>query len=672
MKTTLMRATRNGDVENIKSILNNIESINIDEQDYVGRTALMVASYKGYSEIVELLIGAGANVNIFMSYVGETALMYAAQKGHSEIAKILIDAHADVNFGDEHGDTALMYACMEGHTEIVRLLLQANVDVNAEGIGNRIALMYASKYGYAEIVKLLLEHGAISKINIKQFGSTALMRSAKRGHTEVVKILLEAGANTNIRDCGGETALIKAARYGHADIAKLLVNNNAHIDVESEHLEFFKNIILGNTKEVARLIELGADTQAKMHNYRTPFMLACSLGHSDIAKIFIDNDADINTSDRSRETSEENSKNVLMTACNNGHYDVAKLLLEHGARINTNGDDEDFLKAIILGKTDEVRDFIKNGANVEATENSCRYSALRFAIMFSHVEITKLLIEAGANIHTNVDDKTLLELAVHQTNTEIVKFLIDAGIGVNIKNSHDSTALSYALGEWQCQDICKLLIEAGADIHSPLKYESKTPLIEISNDDNYVDIVKILIDKDVDVNAKSKDGETALMEASYYGHIEIVQMLIEANAGINAKNNLGNTVLMRACFGSNPQIVKLLLENGANVHIQNNRGETALIESITHCSDEDTEAVCKIINMLIHAGANVNTQNGEGSTVLMEACKFMERAKVIEILISAGIDVNIKNNDGQTALSIAKKNWYTDIIDILINAGAVE
>ena len=58
----------------------------------------------------------------------------------------------------------------------------------------------------------------------------------------------------------------------------------------------------------------------------------------------------------------------------------------------------------------------------------------------------------------------------------------------------------------------------------------------------HTEIVKALLDKGADVNAKSKDGVTALMWASQDGHTEIVKaLLIDKGADVNAKSEKGWT-----------------------------------------------------------------------------------------------------------------------------------
>ena len=92
--------------------------------------ALMFAAEFGRKDIVEWLIEkAGADVNAKDRYGGWTALEKAARYGHTEIVTLLIKAGADVNFKDEDGWTVLEKAAEEGYTKIVQLLIEAGADV---------------------------------------------------------------------------------------------------------------------------------------------------------------------------------------------------------------------------------------------------------------------------------------------------------------------------------------------------------------------------------------------------------------------------------------------------------------------------------------------------------------------------------------------------------------
>ena len=85
---------------------------------------------------------------------GKTVLRWASEYGHSEIVKILLSAGANVHADN---DWDLYLASGNGHSEVVKILLKAGADVHANKDG---ALQWASGNGHSEVVKVLLSEGA--------------------------------------------------------------------------------------------------------------------------------------------------------------------------------------------------------------------------------------------------------------------------------------------------------------------------------------------------------------------------------------------------------------------------------------------------------------------------------------------------------------------------------
>ena len=142
----------------------------------------------------------GTRFEDFVTYFpGMTALHLAAFRGHSEVMKLLLEAGADKDAAQRNGMTALHAATFHGDTDVVKLLLKAGADKDAVNAFGMTALKLAARKAHSEVVKLLLQAGA-DKDAVNGFGMTALHSAARKGHSEVVKLLLEAGADKDVKD----------------------------------------------------------------------------------------------------------------------------------------------------------------------------------------------------------------------------------------------------------------------------------------------------------------------------------------------------------------------------------------------------------------------------------------------------------------------------------------
>lgn len=109
------------------------------------------------------------------------------------------------------------------------------------------------------------------------------------------------------------------------------------------------------------------------------------------------------------------------------------------------------------------------------------------------------------------------------------------------------------------KDCAQAYLDKGADINE--KVSGKTTLM-IASDRGYLDIVKTLLAKGAEVNAKSDDAKTALMAAAYNGHAEVIKVLLNAGADVNARNKWGTTALTLAMNGGHPEVVPILEKAG--------------------------------------------------------------------------------------------------------------
>lgn len=132
----------------------------VDETDDNRNTALIVASAKGYRDIVQFLLSEeGADPNT-QDNDGWTALMWASESGHTETAEVLLEKGADPNIQDNDGFTPLIFTSTNGRIEIVRVLLENDADPNLQSIDGWTAVMVAYANGHTETAWMLLEAGA--------------------------------------------------------------------------------------------------------------------------------------------------------------------------------------------------------------------------------------------------------------------------------------------------------------------------------------------------------------------------------------------------------------------------------------------------------------------------------------------------------------------------------
>jgi ankyrin repeat protein len=250
-----------------------------------GKTPLYIAVEKGHTEVVQLLLGAGADVNTATNN-GVTPLYIAAQHGHIEVVQLLLGADANVNSATNTGATPLNIAAHEGYTEVVRLLLGACANVNTARNDGATPLHSAAVHGHAEVVQLLL--GAGANVNsATNDGLTPLYIAAGKGHTAVVQLLLGAGANVNSATNDGATPLFIAALQGHTEVVQLLLGAGADVNTADNDgvTPLYFAVLQGHAEVVQLLLNARADVHAENKDGDSPLTAATKKGHAEIVRL---------------------------------------------------------------------------------------------------------------------------------------------------------------------------------------------------------------------------------------------------------------------------------------------------------------------------------------------------------------------------------------------------
>lgn len=243
------------------------------------------------------------------------ALIKACKNGSLEIVQKLVQDRVNINIQDNkfYNYTPLNLTILYGHLGIAEILINNNADITITDDSGGTALMSACFNGHYIIVKKLLENGSDPNI-VDSFGNTALIYTCKKGHIVVVKLLIEYGADQTIVNKKGYSAL---------DLALFSWSHESDLDIYEDFLDYTKNHkdLWKKGLEIAKLlIDNGADLNYQDKFGITYLMYALACFHNDTVQFLIDNGANINAKDN-------NGNTALMLVCKQDPWDVATLKL---------------------------------------------------------------------------------------------------------------------------------------------------------------------------------------------------------------------------------------------------------------------------------------------------------------------------------------------------------
>jgi ankyrin repeat protein len=180
------------------------------------------------------------------------------------------------------------------------------------------------------------------------------------------------------------------------------------------------------------------------------------------------------------------------------------------------------------------------------------------------------------------------------------------------------------------------------------------------------EVIGLLISDGVDVNAKTREGKTALLYACKENQIANVKKLIENGADVKMVDDQRMNALHYACksLNVNTEVIDLLISYGVDVNAKSQDEQTALLYA---CK----ESQIKNVRKLIERGADINAVDNQEMNALHYACWSVNvNTEIIDLLIGKGVDVNAKTLDGKTALLYACKEGYIENVNALLERGA--
>jgi ankyrin repeat protein len=332
---------------------------------------------------------------------------------------------------------------------------------------------------------------------------------------------------------------------------------------------------------------------------------------------------------------------------------------------------------------------LAKGAAVNTKERFLGENALMWAAAEGHLEVTKALLEAGADPQaksTVLDTPklsfprsggpntpfprggwTALMYAARQGEVETVRALVDAGANLNVQDPDGTTALVFSIINAH-YDSAAVLIDKGADpnigdlsgmaalyavvdMHT-LRWNFGRPAPFITDKLTTFDIATRLLEHGADPNARLKRA-----------------MLARHRDAGDRQMNTGTTPLMRAMKTGDADMVKILLDHGADGTLTQPNGTTVMmlaagVGSPALDAPNEVEAprlwkvteptVLKTLALCENRCGDINAFNADGATALIGALGRGEAT--VQWLLERGARPDLKNKTGQTAYDVALGN----------------
>ncbi len=152
--TILMKAVKNNDIAGVKKLIQ--QGAEINELDSGGDSPMIMAAYLGHTEILRLLLAAGADVTAVDPGMKATALHAAAYAGRTECARLLIEFKIDIDKqGPYNGYTALHDAIWQNHFETAQVIIAGGASLELKSHDGQTPLEFARARKLPELVRLI-------------------------------------------------------------------------------------------------------------------------------------------------------------------------------------------------------------------------------------------------------------------------------------------------------------------------------------------------------------------------------------------------------------------------------------------------------------------------------------------------------------------------------------
>ena len=435
----------------------------------------------------------------------ESSLSEAIQAGDRQAIQKLLKDPAAVKATEADGTTPLHWAVRADDIETSKALLNAGANASAANRYGVTPLSLAAVNGNAALIEALLAAGASANTVVSK-GQTVLMTAARTGNPAAARVLIEHGADVNARESQlGETALMWAASENQAEVVTLLASRGADINARSSTIQFPKDRF--GLEGVLTILP---------HGNWTPLMYAARDGGVDAARALAKAGAEVNATDPDGTT-------ALILAIMNAHYDTANAMLEAGAdpNITDKAGMAALYAAVDMSSLGEVYGMPPRKVNdtLKPTDVMSRLIA-KGAVVDALLKSPTLQRNHTPGEGQLGAGTTPLMRAARNGDFAAMQILLAAGADPTLKQPRGTTALMMASG-----------LGRGLGVFAK-DYGTEADLRQA---------VELLVERNVDVNASTDDGITAIHLAAQGGLDSIVRVLAKAGARLDVKDKRGRT-----------------------------------------------------------------------------------------------------------------------------------
>ncbi|HUI45595.1 MAG TPA: ankyrin repeat domain-containing protein [Nitrospirota bacterium] len=661
----------------------------------------------GNVDDVKQIIEDGLNVNVLRD--GVTPLMIAASKGQTEIAEVILQAGVNINAKSDDGETALHKAAFDQEkTDVVQLLMESGIDIDAKNKAGKTAFNLAEEKKHRDIVRAIKQHQAKLRSDAQDWDDFLNSAEGKpfkqsRLYDSMATVFRFWWLPTAVL-CG--TGLLLGFLFNAviiAGITGIVLGSAAGFS-----LFLWEKKLRTYLVELGPLPELDIETIRQKRMAGEPILIRTQqetssadrpsdeLKPADIHHLSPNDSPSMQADDW--ESPEEDGIEkaahlkkkrllkiiyfavpvlVLAVLLGAGLYKKNSLVQWYFTKkLENKGipfSDQAFLAEASKNNEAIMDLFIRAGVNLSA-KNEKGQTVLIIAAEKGYANTIVKLAKLNPSLLKDADNSgnTALMMAVREGREDIVRLLRENGSDVNyIVPSREgaASALQAALDTTDFKDdhmrIMQYLLQNGANVKSR-NASGRFPLL-FAVDHGLTEAAKILIEHGADVNDADQEGNFSLMSAACNGYPWLAALLVEKGANMQMALSDGSTPLMCAVQGGHVDMAKALLEKGANVNAKTTSGMSAL-NIAAGAGNID------LVKMLLAQGAEAGAGYIPDSFIILKGKivalsanknKISDMLKRIARTASRdGYRINVDPGIDQKGTMKAKAPWNAVLIDV--------